>query len=145
MTLPLEITKNLLPHRYPFLFIDRILEKTKDSCTSLKNLSINEEFFKGHFPDNPILPGIYVIEIAAQTAAHMGNRKENEIFMLVGVDDFKFNSQAIPGDQIICKVTIEKKKFHLYYIKCDIKIRKPDGTEKPSASGFLKCASIKKK
>ena len=136
--------KQLIPHRYPFLLIDSVLELAEGKkCTTLKNLSANEEFFQGHFPAMPIMPGVLIIEALAQTAALIGGkRKKGELFMIVGVDKFKFQAQVIPGDQIICTAEILKFKLNMFFLNAKAIVRKPDGTNQPCASGVLKCAKV---
>jgi 3-hydroxyacyl-[acyl-carrier-protein] dehydratase len=103
-----------LPHRYPFLLIDRVLTlelETKKRLTALKNVTINEPFFSGHFPGNPVMPGVLMIEAMAQAAgmlAHLDAEvegKEGELFYLVKVDKAKFTQVVIPGDQLILDVS----------------------------------------
>jgi 3-hydroxyacyl-[acyl-carrier-protein] dehydratase len=109
-----EIMKNV-PHRFPFLLIDRILDfKENESTTALKNVSINEAQFQGHFPENPILPGVYIIENMAQAACFLlsksaGGLQENAIYYLGKVKTVSFMQPVVPGDQLITTVVIEKK------------------------------------
>jgi 3-hydroxyacyl-[acyl-carrier-protein] dehydratase len=109
-----EIMKNV-PHRFPFLLIDRILDyKENDSVTALKNVSINEAQFQGHFPGNPILPGVYIIENMAQAACFLlaksgGGLQENAVYYLGKVKSISFMQPVIPGDQLITTVSVEKK------------------------------------
>lgn len=109
-----EIMKNV-PHRFPFLLIDRILEfKENESTTALKNVSINEAQFQGHFPGNPILPGVYIIENMAQAACFLlsksaGGLKENTVYYLGKVKTVSFMQPVVPGDQLITTVVIEKQ------------------------------------
>jgi 3-hydroxyacyl-[acyl-carrier-protein] dehydratase len=109
-----EIMKNV-PHRFPFLLIDRILDyKENESVTALKNVSINEAQFQGHFPGNPILPGVYIIENMAQAACFLlaksgGGLQENAVYYLGKVKSISFMQPVIPGDQLITTVTVEKK------------------------------------
>ncbi len=140
----MNVQKYLL-HRYPFLLVDSVLERTKTRCVTLKNLSYNEEFFQGHFPGVPIMPGVLIIEILAQTAAIMGEQEEGCIHMIVGVEKFKFQQQVVPGDQIICTANLIKKKLNLFFVDGILKVRKPDSTEKICASGTIKCAKVFKK
>ena len=136
--------QDFLLHRYPFLLVDNILERTETRCVTLKNLSYNEEFFQGHFPGFPIMPGVLIIEVLAQTAAIIGEPEKNCIYMIVGVEKFKFQRQVVPGDQIICTANLIKRKLNFFFIDGVVKIRKPDGTEKPCASGTIKCAKVYK-
>lgn len=109
-----EIMKNV-PHRFPFLLIDRILDyKENESVTALKNVSINEAQFQGHFPENPILPGVYIIENMAQAACFLlaksgGGLQENAVYYLGKVKSVSFMQPVIPGDQLITTVSVEKK------------------------------------
>lgn len=102
----------LLPHRYPFLLVDRVkaLEAGK-SITALKNVTINEPFFVGHFQDYPVMPGVLIVEALAQAAGilavktHDGDvRQENALYFFVGIDNCRFKRQVIPGDQLILEV-----------------------------------------
>ena len=137
------IVPQQLIHRYPFLLVDAVLERTETRCVTIKNLSYNEEFFQGHFPGVPIMPGVLIIEVLAQTAAIMGEPEEGSIYMIVGVEKFKFQQQVVPGDQIICTANLIKKKLNLFFVDGSLKVRKPDGTEKICALGTIKCAKVK--
>jgi len=109
-----EIMKNV-PHRYPFLLIDRVTEfKENESVTTLKNVTINEAQFQGHFPGIPILPGVYIIENMAQSACFLlaksgGGLKENAVYYLGKVKGISFLQPVVPGDQLITTVSIEKQ------------------------------------
>jgi len=103
--------KNVLPHRYPFLLIDRILDcEAYKSLTAIKNVTMNEPCFQGHFPDKPIMPGVLIIEAMAQAAAILGEKSLQEepdsdaIYYLVGVDKARFRKIVEPGDQMLIKV-----------------------------------------
>jgi len=109
-----EITK-YLPHRYPFLMIDRVLTFEKDvSLTALKNITANEPIFSGHFPQAPIFPGVLILEAMAQSCAMLafksqgGYPSEKTLYLLVGIDDARFKQQVIPGDQIHFEVKVLK-------------------------------------
>lgn len=108
-----EIMRNV-PHRYPFLLIDRILEFSENqSVKVLKNISINEAQFQGHFPGKPIFPGVYIIEHMAQSACFLlskssGGLQENTVYFLGKVAKMNFMQPVVPGDQLITTVTIEK-------------------------------------
>lgn len=102
-----------LPHRYPFLLIDRVLECTPgETLTALKNVTINEPFFPGHFPQRPVMPGVLILEAMAQATgllafASLGHApKENELYYFVGIDKARFRKQVEPGDQLIFKVKV---------------------------------------
>ncbi len=102
-----------LPHRYPFLLIDRVLElelEPTKRIVAVKNVAINEPFFQGHFPDNPIMPGVMILEAMAQAAAILSyktyNRdsRENLLYYFVGIDKARFKKPVIPGDQLVLDV-----------------------------------------
>ncbi len=103
-----------LPHRYPFLLIDRVLEcKPAEKLVALKNVSINEPFFQGHFPSQPLMPGVLILEAMAQATGllsfcSMGEDHRNKLYMLVGVDNARFRGQVIPGDQLKLTVTLKR-------------------------------------
>ena len=116
---PVETARimEFLPHRYPFLLIDRVLSlemEPERRLTALKNVTINEPFFQGHFPTNPVMPGVLMIEAMAQASgmlAHLAAEaegKEGELFYLVKVDRAKFNQVVVPGDQVLLDV-IQKR------------------------------------
>ena len=104
----------LLPHRYPFLLIDRVQECIPgEKLVALKNVTINEPFFQGHFPSQPIMPGVLILEALAQATGllsfcSMGEEHENKLYMLVGVDKARFRGQVIPGDQLTLTVTLKR-------------------------------------
>lgn len=107
-----EIEK-LLPHRYPFLLIDRVLSYTLDpeiTLTAIKNVTVNEPFFAGHFPGNPVMPGVLILESMAQACgvlAHVAHATEGTtggIYYLVKIDNAKFARKVVPGDQIVLEV-----------------------------------------
>jgi 3-hydroxyacyl-[acyl-carrier-protein] dehydratase len=104
-----------LPHRYPFLLVDRVLEWHKGkSIVALKNLTINEEFFQGHFPGNPVMPGVLMLEALAQAAGLLAFLTEDvyphEVtqFYFAGIDEVRFRKPVLPGDQLILKVNVER-------------------------------------
>lgn len=108
--------RKLIPHRYPFMLIDRILEYKKDeSITGLKNVTANEPFFEGHFPDEPVMPGVLILEAMAQicgvlTSLTLGKELGKEgVFYLVAFDKARFKKMVIPGDQLIIKASIKRK------------------------------------
>lgn len=99
--------RNYLPHRYPFLLVDRVLNVVSgESIEAYKNVTINEPFFNGHFPDEPIMPGVLIIEAIAQAAGILGfvtkgKRPDDRfIYMLCGVDNARFKRQVMPGDRL---------------------------------------------
>ena len=105
----------LLPHRYPFLLVDRVLEFTpRQSITAIKNVTINEPFFPGHFPYHPVMPGVLIVEAMAQAAAILSFKTMNAkptdsaVYYFAGIDNARFKKPVSPGDQIILKVSIER-------------------------------------
>jgi 3-hydroxyacyl-[acyl-carrier-protein] dehydratase len=119
-TVSLDINKilKLLPHRYPFLLVDRVLEITpRVSITALKNVTMNEPFFQGHFPDFPVMPGVLIIEALAQTAALLTfseAKAENAVYYFAGIDGARFKKPVLPGDQLIMTAILEREKAGIY-------------------------------
>jgi len=116
MTLEIEEIKGILPHRYPFLLVDRILELVENErVVGIKNVTINEPFFVGHFPGRPIMPGVLIIEALAQVGGILyiksaGLEKEEEkLIYFMGVDKFKFRRQVRPGDQLMLKMQVLRR------------------------------------
>ncbi|WP_026907589.1 3-hydroxyacyl-ACP dehydratase FabZ [Paucisalibacillus globulus] len=106
--------KNTIPHRYPFLLVDKVLEMEEGKrVIGLKNVSANEPFFQGHFPDYPVMPGVLIVEALAQTGAiAMLGKEENrgKIGFLAGIDKCRFKRQVMPGDQLRLEVEIVRVK-----------------------------------
>jgi 3-hydroxyacyl-[acyl-carrier-protein] dehydratase len=106
-----------LPHRYPILLVDRVVDVVPgERITALKNVSVNEPFFPGHYPHHPVMPGVLIIEAMAQTAAilsfkTMGNKPDdNSVYYFVGIDGARFKRPVSPGDQLIMEVTLLMSK-----------------------------------
>ena len=102
---------NLLPHRYPFLLVDKILEQEENKIIGVKNVTINEPFFQGHFPGHPVMPGVLIIEAMAQVGGVlMFSKEENrgKIPLFAGIDKARFKKPVHPGDQLKIKVEIIK-------------------------------------
>lgn len=106
--------KEVIPHRYPFLLVDKIIEiEEGKSVTGIKNVSINEPFFQGHFPDYPVMPGVLIVEALAQVGAVVMLKKEEnkgKIGFLAGIDSCRFKRQVVPGDQLKLEVEIVRLK-----------------------------------
>lgn len=105
--------RTYLPHRYPFLLVDRVVElNLGESIVAYKNLSINEEFFKGHFPEKPVFPGVLLVEAMAQAAGILGFKSQNKtpadgsIYYFVGADNLRFKRPCIPGDRVMLYASI---------------------------------------
>lgn len=118
-----EVLKHL-PHRYPFMLVDRVLNCVPgESLVALKNVSFNEPFFQGHFPDRPIMPGVLIIEALAQATGILAfittntRPTERSLYYFVGIDNARFKQPVIPGDQLILEVAVTRViktvwKFH---------------------------------
>jgi len=106
-----EIQK-ILPHRYPFLLVDKILElEPSVKATGLKNVTINEPFFQGHFPGHPIMPGVLLIEAMAQVAGVLALKStgvKDQVIYFMGIDKARFRRPVVPGDTLIINVTVAK-------------------------------------
>lgn len=114
----------LLPHRYPFLLVDRVVELEKGKrIKALKNVSVNEPFFTGHFPARPVMPGVLMLEALAQAAGLLSfdmlgvAPDENTVFYFVGIDNARFKRPVEPGDQLILDVELDRIKGGIYKFK----------------------------
>ena len=110
-----------LPHRYPFLLVDRVLEVVPDQrIRALKNVTINEPFFQGHFPNRPVMPGVLMLEALAQAAALLAFESmgkgvdENSVYYFVGIDGARFKRPVEPGDQLFLDVQMDRNKAGIY-------------------------------
>jgi 3-hydroxyacyl-[acyl-carrier-protein] dehydratase len=113
-----------LPHRYPFLLVDRVLELDKNvRIKALKNVTMNEPFFAGHFPSRPVMPGVLMLEALAQTAALLSFESmdvepgDDTVVYFVGIDGARFKRPVEPGDQLILEASIERAKAGIYKYK----------------------------
>ncbi len=121
----IQDVKNYLPHRYPFLLIDRVLElEVGKTLVALKNVTFNEPQFTGHFPAQPIMPGVLIIEALAQATgilafkSEVGKPIDGQIYMLVGVDKVRFKRMVEPGDQLRLEVEVMTVKRGMWKFKC---------------------------
>ncbi|TNF99720.1 MAG: 3-hydroxyacyl-ACP dehydratase FabZ [Gammaproteobacteria bacterium] len=119
----------LLPHRYPILLIDRIIDvKPGESLVAIKNVSANEPQFTGHFPGNPIMPGVAMVEAMAQAAGILAFKTgnivpdENSTYYLVGVDKARFKKPVVPGDQLRIEIKLIKSKRGIWVFDCKAKV-----------------------
>ena len=110
-----------LPHRYPILLVDRVLEVEKGvRIRAIKNVSINEPFFQGHFPHRPVMPGVLILEALAQAATLLAVESydftldENHVVYFAGIDNARFKRPVEPGDQLILEVTLDRAKASIY-------------------------------
>ncbi|CAC9591877.1 3-hydroxyacyl-[acyl-carrier-protein] dehydratase, FabZ form (EC 4.2.1.59) [uncultured Gammaproteobacteria bacterium] len=125
MVMNIQDVKNYLPHRYPFLLIDRVLElEIGKSITALKNVTYNEPQFTGHFPNQPIMPGVMIVEALAQATgilafkSEVGKPIDGQIYMLVGIDKVRFKRMVEPGDQLLLEAEVMTVKRGIWKFKC---------------------------
>ena len=123
-TIDIREILNILPHRYPFLLVDRVLEVEKGkSIKALKNVSINEPQFTGHFPHRPVFPGVLILEAMAQTAALLAfetlgvTPDDKTVYYFAGIDGARFKRPVEPGDQLILDVSIDRMKAGIFKFK----------------------------
>jgi 3-hydroxyacyl-[acyl-carrier-protein] dehydratase len=120
-----------IPHRYPFLMVDRVVEVHKNiSAIGIKNVTINENFFQGHFPEHPVMPGVLIIECMAQTAAvlvveTLGPEARGKLVYFMTVENAKFRKPVVPGDQMRVHVVKEKQRANIWKFHAEAKV---DGT-----------------
>ena len=121
--------KELLPHRYPFLLIDRVIGYTKgESLAAIKNITINEPFFQGHFPHQPVMPGVLILEAMAQACGILtsvtieASFGKSGVYYFVGIDNARFKRPAGPGDQLEIKVTILRRIKSIWKFKAEATI-----------------------
>lgn len=126
-----------LPHRYPFLLVDRVVDyKAGEYLTAIKNVSVNEPFFPGHFPHRPVFPGVLMLEALAQATGILSFKttqdlpSEDSLYYFVGIDNARFKKPVEPGDQILMKVTLLKRKRNLWKFEA-----------KATVDGKLVCAA----
>jgi len=125
MEMNIQDIKNYLPHRYPFLLIDRVLKiELGKSIVAIKNVTFNEPQFTGHFPSQPIMPGVMIVEALAQATgilafkSEVGKPIDGQIYMLVGIDKVRFKRIVEPGDQILLEVEVMVVKRGIWKFKC---------------------------
>ncbi len=113
--------KKVLPHRYPFLLIDRVVDiQINDSLTAIKNVTVNEPFFPGHFPHLPVMPGVLILEAMAQASAILAAKglgaeaDDTTVYLFAGADKVKFKRQVVPGDQLRIEVKQARQKGRIW-------------------------------
>ena len=120
--------QNYLPHRYPFLLIDKVIDiKKNESITAQKNVSYNEPFFQGHFPDYPVFPGVLLLESMAQATAILdieSNKRDmsKQLYYFVGIDKARFKKQVVPGDIIIIKAKLNQSKSDIHKFSSECRV-----------------------
>ena len=121
----IEEIRRFLPHRFPFLLIDRVIACVPgETLTAIKNVSVNEPHFTGHFPQQALMPGALIIEALAQATGLLGFRTMSEepsddvLYMLVGVDNVRFKRQVVPGDQLQLDVKVERRSRVVWKFSC---------------------------
>lgn len=137
----IEIQK-YLPHRYPMLLVDRVVDiSLGEAITCYKNVTFNEEVFQGHFPDNPILPGVVIIEALAQASGILGFKtvgktpQDGLLYLFAGIDNVRFKRRVVPGDKLMLESKIITNKRHIWKFDVQAKV---DGDV--AVSGVLTCA-----
>lgn len=131
----IKAIREALPHRYPMLLVDRVLSSSDDEIVALKNVTINEPFFNGHFPDYPVMPGVLIMEALAQTAGVLELSKaanKDKLVFYAGMDKVKFKKQVVPGDQLIMTAKFVKRRGSIAVIEAKAEV---DG--QLAASGTL--------
>ena len=146
VAMPVDVSRiqELLPHRYPFLLVDRVLElEPNQRILAVKNVSINEPFFQGHFPGHPVMPGVLVLEALAQagglltqlSAATLDSAGDEKLFYLVKIDNARFSRMVVPGDQLMLEVKLKRVIRNMAMYECTASV---DG--KQVASADILCA-----
>ena len=146
----IELIMKLLPHRYPFLLIDRIIDMDRDeSATGIKNVTINEPFFQGHFPGFPVMPGVLIIEALAQTAGALcvhnsGLREIPQIVYFMGIDNAKFRKPVVPGDQLHLHVKKIRSRGPVWRFSGEAKVAGQIAAEAEISAMIVDRANVKK-
>ena len=136
---------DLLPHRFPFLLVDRVLEFEKGkSLVAIKNVTINEPYFQGHFPNYPVMPGVLIVEAMAQaggilTINSMENVPEGKLFLFTGIEKVRFRKPVYPGDQLILKAFFLKHKMNVWKMKTEAWVE-----DKLTTDGILTAALVER-
>lgn len=121
--------KQYLPHRYPFLYIDRVLSiENGKSIVAIKNVSSNEPFFSGHFPQLAVMPGVLIVESMAQACGILGYKtlekkpKDGSLYLLAGADNVRFKKSVVPGDQLKIYADVISEKFGIWKFNCKVEV-----------------------
>jgi len=126
VALSAEQILGILPHRFPFLLIDRVLELTDERVVALKNVSWNEPYFQGHFPGSPVMPGVLLVEAMAQAGGILAARTVQfdpvrQVMLFMAIDDVKFRKKVVPGDQVIIEV-VPLRKGRIFRMRGEAKV-----------------------
>ena len=142
MNFDIDKIMELLPHRYPFLLVDRVTDvEPGASLSAIKNVSVNEPFFQGHFPGQPIMPGVLILEAMAQATGLLAfsgliDAHKSSLYMLVGIDKARFRGQVLPGDQLQLEITLKRTMRGIGMFDCQALV---DG--KVVAEAEMMCSS----
>jgi len=123
-----DVIEELLPHRHPFLMLDEIIACTPhESITAIKNVNADEPFFQGHFPGNPVMPGVLIIEAMAQAGgvlSHIsnGDLEPKPLYFLARIEDARFRRPVIPGEQLEIRVDADKVKRGMWWYRCEARV-----------------------
>ena len=142
----IEEIREYLPHRYPFLLVDRVVEIEKgQSIVAYKNVTSNEDFFNGHFPDTPVMPGVLIIEAMAQAAGILGFKtmdkkpSDGSMYYFVGSDKIRFKRPVVPGDRLRLEASILAEKRGIWKFNCKATVE-----GELVSSGIIICADREK-
>ena len=145
MVMDVKEIREYLPHRYPFLLVDRVTQiNLGESIVAYKNVTINEPYFNGHFPDHPVMPGVLIIEAMAQAAGILGFKtmdktpQDGSIYYFVGSDKLRFKRPVVPGDKLQLEASIRSEKRGIWKFECRASV---DG--QLAASATILCADRK--
>ncbi len=121
-----EQIQEILPHRFPFLLVDRVIELTDDKIVALKNVTVNEPFFQGHFPGMPVMPGVLQVEAMAQAGGLLGARivefhPTTHVMLFMAIDQVKFRKPVVPGDQLMIEV-VPLRKGKIFKMRGECKV-----------------------
>tara|TARA_B100000767_G_scaffold262914_1_gene276105 strand:- start:527 stop:967 length:441 start_codon:yes stop_codon:yes gene_type:complete len=145
MVMDVKEIREYLPHRYPFLLVDRVIElNLGKSIVAYKNVTVNEPFFNGHFPDHPVMPGVLILEAMAQAAGILGFKtmdktpQDGSIYYFVGSDKLRFKRPVVPGDKLQLEAAIMSEKRGIWKFECRASV-----DDQLVASATILCADRK--
>jgi len=138
--LDINMIQKILPHRYPFLLVDRVMEVTDNTAIGIKNVTINEPFFQGHFPGHPIMPGVLILEAMAQVAGVASlSRKSNigKLAYFLSVKEARFRKPVLPGDRLVIEIELLKSKLNVMRVKAVARVDDAVVTEAEMMFAFI--------